>query len=367
MPLADRIGRHASRALVACLLALAAVARPGHAQATARVQGRVVDAATATPVANAIVEGLDGARGAVVTFLTRDDGSFAVAIPPTVATLRARRLGFAPGEAALSGTAAVRLALRALPQRLRATRVTAEAPRRCDRDAHTTEGWELATTVAEQFLRSSLVLDAVRDSIAIVDVASDIDNRGDVVPRDTIRLGLDSMFVAYRPGEVVQYADAATLARIRGTTGDRGGSGHVLRLPTVADLASDAFMDVHCFRLDAPIVEDGDTLDVLQFVPVRGMVMPDVRGTIAVTRATALPRWMDLDVVHLRPERDRYREARSSVAYEAVGPFLVVPRLAATTFVERSMRVRQSSVERRFVYPRSLRSLDPPAPSVRTP
>lgn len=358
--------RSRARRLVAAAVLLGAAAALPAQQAT-RVQGRVVDASSGAAVGSAIVEALEGPRGTVVTFLTRADGSFSIALPPTVTALRARRLGYQPGEVALQGTAPVRLALRALPQRLQATRVTAESPRRCARDAHTSDGWALATTVAEQFLRSSLVLDALRDSIVLVDVTSDIDNRGAVVPGDTVRLGLDSVFVGYRPGRVVQFADSATLAALypAGTAVPR--NRRVLRLPTVADLASDAFMDAHCFRLGEPIVEEGDTLDVVHFVPDRRLVEADVRGTIAVARGSALPRWMDLEVVQLRPERDGYREARSTVTYEPVGPFLVVPQLATTSFVEWFARVRQATVERRFVYPRSLRTLDPPPAPTRAP
>lgn len=372
MTFAGRMVRRVVRAVASCMVAAGAGAvlvltpHVAIAQPAVRFQGSVVDAATGRPVSSAIVEALDAARASVATFLTRSDGSFTVTLAPAVTMLRARRLGYQPGEVAVAAGTPLRITLRALPQRLRATRVTAESPRRCRTNAHTADGWALATTVAEQFLRSSLVLDAVRDSIVLVDVNSDIDNTGALVPGDTVRLGLDSMFVAYRPGSVVQYADSATLAALVGPGVAVPRNRRLLRLPTVADLASDAFMDTHCFRLGAPIVEDADTLDVLEFVPDGRLVEADVRGTIAVARTTALPRWMDLEVVHLQPQRDGYREARSSVTYEPIGPFVAVPQLATTNFVVWYSRVRQSTVERRFVYPRSLRALDaapPPSPA----
>src|SRR6266550_692353 len=73
-------------------LALGLTAPPLAAQGTASVSGRVVDSATAQPVAGARVAVVGSAAGA----LTDRDGRYLLQLPAGTVTLRAQRIGFAP-------------------------------------------------------------------------------------------------------------------------------------------------------------------------------------------------------------------------------------------------------------------------------
>src|ERR1044071_6605542 len=97
-------------------LAASLVAPPLAAQGTASVSGRVVDSATAQPVAGVRV----GVVGATIGTLTDRDGRYALqTVPAGTVTLRAQRIGFAAQSRVVALTdgssAAIGFELSALP------------------------------------------------------------------------------------------------------------------------------------------------------------------------------------------------------------------------------------------------------------
>jgi TonB family protein len=112
--------------LVVMTASMCALASSGNAQGTVSVSGIVTDAAGAP-----IVEARVGVDGMSFTTATDSVGRFRVqGVSPGNAVIRARRLGFAPAEAAIvvpqSGLDAVSIRLTALPTLLASTRVRAK-------------------------------------------------------------------------------------------------------------------------------------------------------------------------------------------------------------------------------------------------
>jgi hypothetical protein len=322
--------------LLVMLVAVGMLATPTAAQLR-RVAGTIVNAENGDPVPLVILDGVGADGVTYANFLARQDGGFSVALATPIVRLRARRLGFTPVEADIPADAPMRIVMRALPQRLAVRRVSARTARDCRARDHTGDGGELAEVVGEQFLRSALALEAARDSVRLIEWRTK-DRRGGQEVGDSSLVALDSVFVAYRPGRVV--TGVGLISRIQ--------------LPSARDLGSDTFIDSRCFTVRGTVVEGTDTLDLLHFEPSRRLKDPDVRGDIAVDRRTALPRWMEVEVVNLIRPVHAYRRVRGSFQYRIIGPLLAVPVSASISWLEFGESSTET-LERRFLLPRSLR------------
>jgi hypothetical protein len=289
------------RLLVAFLL-LAALATPSLAGAQT-VRGRVTEAGSGEPVANAIVLLLDGGGAREAATLSGAGGEYRLtARAAGTYTVRVERVGFAAGTSAplrLEAGETVELALTAQTERvvLDAIVATGEA-RRCGGEIH--EGaqaarmWDearkalLSTTLAAQAGRYRFVTETREREVSL----------------DGRRVMRDEAVRDTSDGLPFESQDAESLV-----TG-----GYVLMSPRqvmfygvdAAAILSDPFLEHHCFGLrDGG--EERPGLVGLEFVPLQARVRPDVRGVLWMDRATAELRYVEYGYtrIHFRGPVDR--------------------------------------------------------------
>ena len=106
----------------------------------------------------------------------------------------------------------------------------------------------------------------------------------------------------YRPGRVVQRSTEISLdARSKG----RASREYTMMLPTILDLADDAFARNHCFSFGGSTLDlSSNTTETWLRLDVRAadrLRDPDVHGAFYLDSATAQLRWMDLELS--KPDR----------------------------------------------------------------
>lgn len=261
-----------------------AFARPGAAQT---VSGTVVDEAGGAPVRGALVSLLDAAGARVGSTLTDAQGAFALRAPaPGEFRVRAERVGMSSASAGPLALAAgevrvLRLATRSTAVMLEAIQVQG-TDRGCvvspGAGASTAALWEEARKAldAAEFTRAQKAsVFAIRRYRRVLDPE-----------RLTVRQAAeDSTTGRYAsPFAALPAENLASGGYVR-TQGDET----LFYPPDAAVLLSETFLDQHCFRVRRGRGENAGQVG-LEFEPIRGRTLPDVRGVL----------WLDADAAELR-------------------------------------------------------------------
>jgi hypothetical protein len=291
-------------------------AAPARAQA---VHGTLVDNA-GRPVEQVLVALLDAQGRPAGGALTSAAGAFHIRAPGAGRySLRAERVGYAtvttPAFALAEGeTREERLVASGRPVALAAV-VVAPGRRRCA----VRPGAGLATATLWEEARKALAAAefASRAGLFRYDVVRwerDLGAGGGVVTRDVRQpsTGVSELpFVSIPPAELSR---AGFIRPLPGGAADYAA-------PDAAVLLSDEFLDDHCFR----VATGGDPALVgLEFEPVAGRTVPDVRGVLWLDRATAELRRVEYRYVNGPPE-SRSPGVGGSVEFERLrgGPWIV--------------------------------------------
>ena len=302
--------------LSALLAAALAAALPARAQT---VRGTLVDPA-GRPVEQVLVALLDAQGRPAGGALTSAAGEFRIRAPGAGRySLRAERVGYAtvttPAFALAEGeTREERLVASGRPVGLAAV-VVAPGRRRCA----VRPGAGMATATLWEEARKALAAAefARRAGLFRYDVVRwerDLGPGGGVVVRDVrqTHAGVSDLpFVSIPPAQLSREGF------IRHLPGDT----LVYAAPDAAVLLSNEFLDDHCFR----VATCADTTRVgLEFEPVAGRTVPDVRGVLWLDRATAELRRVEYRYVNGPPE-SRAPGVGGSVEFERLrgGPWIV--------------------------------------------
>ena len=323
----------AIRIWFAALLVIAAAA-PARAQPTTGiVQGivRLADSNAGIPYAVVSIPGLSVER------FTDGAGRFRlVALAPGRYELLVRRIGFAPFRQLITvergGTTNVEVPLVPVPVQLRS--LTVQAMSRCDapgfgEGALQPEVASLVGLLRENADRYRLlasqypfVYQQVRALGAIPDEES---------PAARLRLRQVDTMVSqsairpdYRAGEVVR--------RERSPTGEEE---YIMTIPSILDLADDAFARAHCFAYGGKEVRDGETWLRLNVRASDELRSPDVHGAFFLDSATSQLRSMHLELSrpgNLPPQLQSVESVRVQTRFLEIAPGLsVIESVCAVT------------------------------------
>ncbi len=282
------------------LFALAAtlvLAPPLAAQA---VEGKLVEEGSRAPVARALMSLVDGAGRAVATAQTRADGGFTLAAPaPGTYRVRAERVGRAATVSQPLALAAGELRPLRMEARGEAVMlegiVAAAGERGCsvrpDRDARVATVWDEARKAlegAEWSRRHEARLFTVRT------FSRDLEPRTLTVRQEKTQTARTRLPTPFRSVPAERLAEGGYV--------QREGRDNLFFAPDAEVLLSDAFLDTHCFRLEAGPRGQGRV--GLAFEPVRGRHLPDVRGVLWLDAATAELRHVDYVYTEIGPRAD---------------------------------------------------------------
>ena len=278
-----RMKRSRTRCAVRCLtLLLAAIGAGRQARAQAirvelrdSVSGAVISGAlvTARSIAHTAVDGLTNAAGVSVLRLPAD-GSWSLSI---------RRIGLQPrsvSDVRVTGTQTVLLALsvagiRHQLQRVRVVataRTCGRAPSGEDRTAALWEQISLALRAATLTRRDSDGLPPLRVIERSRELNASLKELSSEITRDGRGVG-----------RMVEAAHPDSLATSGYVRADADGS-MMYFAPDERTLLSDAFVATHCFGV--PKADRDAALAELEFSPVRGRTLGDVKGTAFVDTAS---------------------------------------------------------------------------------
>lgn len=283
-----------SLSLRTVLLLLAALAAPSLAHAQI-VHGRVTEAGSGEPVSGAIVLLLDESGTRRSATLSDPGGAYRVGAPGAgTYRLRVERVGYATSTSAplrLEAGQTAELALTAESRRVVLDAVVATgAPRRCAGALH--DGAQAATLWDEArkaLLSTTLAAEAGRYRFVTETREREVSLDGRRVLRDE---------ATQDTTEGLPFGTHPAESLVNG--------GYVLMSPRqvvvygvdAAAILSDAFLAHHCFGLrDGGAERPG--LVGLEFVPLRGRVLPDVQGVLWMDRASAELRYVEYGYTRL--------------------------------------------------------------------
>ena len=282
------------RSLLLAFIALAAASSSARGQV---VRGVLVDSAGA-PVSGGIVVLLDPATAQHGGTFTDAQGRFELRAPsPGRWRVRAERSGYLGTMTPLMDLAAgatrdVRMTLPRMSVRLSEIRVT--ATRRCvihpERGAETAQLWASVRTALRA---TALTSQQHRLGLRIATFERELDPTG--AERWATRR------------ERTTYSETPFVSV---PIEDLEGHGFVrkidetvhYRIPDAVVLLSDRFLETHCFRVEPPSAEAGDSLVGLAFEPAPGRTLADVQGVLWVHAESAELRRLDVRFVHLEPD-----------------------------------------------------------------
>ncbi len=281
--------RRLCAAAVALALALVVgTPRVGLAQI---VQGRLRDAASQAPVQGALVLLLTPDGRQVGGFLTDEEGAFRLRAPePGRYTLRAERIGFETVTSdafELRAGPALQMDLDAAGMAVALEGIRVEGEKRCV--VRPGEGQALARVwdEAQKALRNQEWTDRsglVRFRLERYERELDPQSRM-VISENRTR----SVWTGRNPIRSLPVEDLLEKGFIRGS----GDGGYTYLGPDAAVLLSDAFLETHCFSLEADDKEPG--LIGLGFEPLRRRSVADIDGTLWLSRADARLRFLEFD------------------------------------------------------------------------
>lgn len=274
---------------------LAVLLAPALARAQT-VQGRVTEAESGDAVSGAIVLLLDEAGARRGATLSDPSGAYRVTAPgPGTYRLRVERVGYSSSTSApvrLEAGQTVERALAAESRRVVLEPVVATgAPRRCAGELH--DGAQAATLwdEARKALLSTTLAAEGRQYRFVTETRereTTPDGRRVLREEATVDTTVGLPFGTY-PAESLVHG------------------GYVLMSPRqvvvygvdAAAILSDLFLEHHCFGLrDGGAERPG--LVGLEFVPLRGRVLPDVRGVLWMDRASAELRYVEYGYTGIR-------------------------------------------------------------------
>jgi hypothetical protein len=265
------------------------------------VTGTVVNEAGGAPVRGALVSLLDAAGKRVGSALTDAQGAFALRAPgPGEFRVRAERVGMSsassePLPLAAGETRVLRLAARSMAVMLEGIQVQA-AGRGCvvspGAGASTAALWDEARKAldAAEFTREQKALVfAIRCYRRVLDPE-----------RLTVRQAQEDSTTGRfaSPFTALPAEDLARGGYVRAR-----GDETLFYPPDAAVLLSDTFLDQHCFRVRRGRGENAGQVG-LEFEPVRGRTLPDVRGVLWLDAATAELRTLDYAFTGVAPGPD---------------------------------------------------------------
>ena len=289
--------------LLATLLAL-----PLDAQT---VRGRVVDAETGQPIAGAVVALADAQGARADAVLTRADGAYTVRAPAAGAyRVTAERVGYQSAwvEEALAPGQTLERELNLMPSRLVLEPVIAR-------------GVQRACTVRPQYGAEAAVLwDEARKALAAVDVGRQ--RRLYAYLARTVRREL--ALPGRRVTDSAVHVTAGYAAHpFRATAVERlaehgfvedGRDSITFHAPDAGTLLSDVFLDHHCFTVRVGTGAEAGLVG-LEFAPLRGRRVPEVRGVLWLDRRTAALRHVEYAYTGL-PWRGHTAELGGRVEFE---------------------------------------------------
>ncbi len=324
-------------ALVAAAVCVAAAAPVG----TARAQG-----SPATGTVRGIVrsEGGEAVSYAVVALrplfaerFSDDSGRFVFgSVPPGVYRLMVRQVGYRPLDTtvvAVAGRGAqVALSLERLAVRLAEVSVVRTSRCRTGGPPDSTGDTPLARVYGQLRLnaeRYRLLADSYPVLYRMERTLGEVDSTGSsrVELVDSLDLRTNAR-ARYVPGHVV------------GLSEDRREPNALqLNLPSLPDLADDAFQNAHCFYLAGLDTLDGTTLVRVDFVPAERLERPDVEGSVYLDTATYQVRH---SIVRLRQAwrvMPGLTSVTASVSYREIVPgIILVGRVRARNSIARQFR-----------------------------
>ena len=264
------------------------------------VRGRVVSAAGDAPVAGVVVSLLDSADAAVARALSDASGRYELSAPrPGRYRIRTQRIGFrpitsAPLQLAVGAAVERQLAMSAIAFSLDTVRVAQRSV--CgsmgDSAAAIFAMWEQARTAlyAAQLTSRARGLNATVESYEHT-----MDPRARTKRDETRQLSSGFVTAPWRSPSI------GSLRREGYVVEDEQGW-TTYRVPGLDVLASDAFVQDHCFR----IVRTRDNHQIgLAFQPTRSRrEIPEIRGTIWLDRASAELRRVEFGYVNVTREQE---------------------------------------------------------------
>lgn len=285
--------------LVIPLLLLAAA--PLSAQT---VRGRVTDARTGQPLSGTVVTLTDGRGARHDAALTRADGAFSLrASAEGTYLLAAERVGYE--TAAFTEQVAAGATVE---------RPVALAPRTVLLEPVIARGARRACTVRPEGPEAAVLWDEARKALSAAQVGRE--RRRYAYLARTVRRELSPSGHVPRDS-TVQVTAGFSAHPFRATPVERlAAHGYVeeerdsivFHAPDAGTLLSDVFLDHHCFSIRAGEGAEAGLVG-LEFAPLRGRRLPDVRGVLWMDRDTGRLRHVDYAYTNLpwRGETDRLR------------------------------------------------------------
>ena len=293
------------------------------------VELRVREEAGLAPVAGAIVRLLDD-RGTVAQGLTNELGLLVLRARVAGSyRIRIDRIGWAgivTQPLNLADGETLRREIRMPASRLSLPPLVTEVRTRCDRGS---QGGALAALLWEE-IRKALIANVLTQQAGITTThlrqfLREVNLKGEAQRMWYVRsaVGRGPPFAA---------TPASVLAREGFVRAD--GDSLVFAAPDAATILSDAFVASHCFRA----VPGTGSLVGLAFEPVRGRQVPDVAGTLWVSRETS----------ELRSIEFRYTNLQGPLREARLGGMVRFQRLPSGLWIVNDWHIRMPRIESRF-------------------
>ncbi len=286
---------HATRRMAFALAAAVVVSATAvRAQVTGSIEGTVRSAQADVALSYAVVS----IPALSIERFTDPRGRFTLAALPTGSyEIVVRRIGYTPFRSAVQvdsgSTSQLAITLQQIPVRLAATTVRALAS--CPRPGVPDE-----TTDPEVFALVGLLRENADRYRLLASqypfIYLQIRAIGEMGDRDMFVSRVDTLLV--KSGNRTVYAPGKVVSRIPDA---RGGSEYTMVIPTLVDLADDAFTRNHCFAFGGTVSEKSETWVRLDVRAADRIASPDVHGSFFLDSATAQLRRMTLTLS--RPDR----------------------------------------------------------------
>ena len=262
------------------------------------VRGRALAPGSTAPVSGVIATLVDSTGFVVDRILTSGTGAFRLrATRPGLYHIRALRIGFRPSESPTFLLAAGQVVERSIELTSRTVTLAAvqvAAERSCtvrpDSSSSAFEAWEEARTA----LAAAMLTRDRRYTMEVVRFERRLSPRGGAVLAET---EVEGRAVATRPFVSVPLARLDSTGYVQ-----EEGEWITFRAPDEEVLLSEQFAATHCLRLAQP---DADDEVSLAFEPVGERTMSDIRGTLALDRATGALRRLDFTFANVASEIQR--------------------------------------------------------------
>jgi hypothetical protein len=314
---------HRTLRFAAVLLALAWGALPARAQI---VRGQVLEGGSNSPVEGAMVVLLEPAGHVVRRVLTDRSGGFIIRSDrPGQFMIRVDRIGYEslttePFDVTAEGVFR-RVVVPIQPVQLEGLQVGGS--RRCalrnEQGEATARVWEEARKALEA---AAWTLSSGTYRYTLLDYERELGpDLRTLKERRTFQRGTgQAPYVSFPAAELVE----------EGFVVENRDRSFTYRAPDAASFLSDEFLDTHCMSIES--VTDG--LIGLEFQPVRGRRIADIRGTLWIDAGTATLRKLDFSYVNLPPGPDQ----------GGSGGEVVFGRLPNGTWIVREWSIRMPRV-----------------------